>query len=118
MWRRRPRRTLERVCSRPRGADADVRGGATAWHGGHTQTPGSVARATLEAARLSGIVTGAQSYVVEETRRDASARSASYEAVSPEAVRHHSAAAALPVDEIVKVADTIVVRPDPAAAAA
>jgi hypothetical protein len=41
-----------------------------------------------------------------------------YEAVNPEAIRHHSAAAALPVDEILKVADVAVVRPDPAATAA
>jgi hypothetical protein len=38
--------------------------------------------------------------------------------VNPEAIRHHSAAAVLPVDEILKVADVTVVRPDPAAAAA
>jgi len=36
-----------------------------------------------------------------------------YQASSPEAVRRHAAAAGLPVDEIVKVADTIE-RPDPA----
>ena len=41
-----------------------------------------------------------------------------YEAVSPEALRHHAATAVLPVDEIVKVVDNVVVRPDPAAAAA
>jgi hypothetical protein len=41
-----------------------------------------------------------------------------YRAASPEAVRRHSASAQLPVDEIVKVADVIVVRPDQAAAAA
>ena len=36
-----------------------------------------------------------------------------YEASSPEAIRRHAAAADLPVDEIVKVADTVIVRPDP-----
>jgi hypothetical protein len=36
-----------------------------------------------------------------------------YEASSPEAIRRHAAAADLPVDEIVLVADTVVVRPDP-----
>ena len=40
-----------------------------------------------------------------------------YQASSPEAVRRHARAAELPVDEIVKVADTVVVRPDPAAVA-
>lgn len=37
-----------------------------------------------------------------------------YQASSPEAIRRHSTAAGLPVDEIVAVADTLVVRPDPA----
>jgi hypothetical protein len=36
-----------------------------------------------------------------------------YEADSPEAIRAHAQAAVLPVDEIVPVADTVVVRPDP-----
>jgi hypothetical protein len=37
-----------------------------------------------------------------------------YEADSPEAIRAHAAAADLPVDEVVPIADTVVVRPDPA----
>jgi hypothetical protein len=41
-----------------------------------------------------------------------------YEATSPEAVRKHASLADLPVDEIVPIADTVVVRPDPAPAAA
>ena len=38
-----------------------------------------------------------------------------YEASSPEAIREHAARAGLPVDEIIPVADTVLVRPDPAA---
>ena len=41
-----------------------------------------------------------------------------YEASSPEAIRHHAKLADLPVDEILAVADTVVVRPDPQPAAA
>lgn len=41
-----------------------------------------------------------------------------YEATSPEAVRRHASLAELPVDEIIRVADTVVVRPDPSPAAA
>jgi hypothetical protein len=37
-----------------------------------------------------------------------------YEADSPEAIRAHAQAADLPVDEIVPIADTVIVRPDPA----
>jgi sporulation protein YlmC with PRC-barrel domain len=36
-----------------------------------------------------------------------------YEAASPEAIRKHASVADLPVDEIVAVADTVIVRPDP-----
>ena len=36
-----------------------------------------------------------------------------YQASSPEAIRSHAYRAGLPVDEIVAVADTVVVRPDP-----
>jgi hypothetical protein len=36
-----------------------------------------------------------------------------YEATSPEAIRKHASLADLPVDEIVPVASTVVVRPDP-----
>ena len=40
-----------------------------------------------------------------------------YQASSPEAIRDHAARAELPVDEIIPVADTVIVRPDPEAAA-
>jgi thiamine biosynthesis protein ThiC len=41
-----------------------------------------------------------------------------YQATSPEAIRRHASMADLPVDEIVAVADTVIVRPDPAPVAA
>jgi hypothetical protein len=37
-----------------------------------------------------------------------------YQASSPEAIRDHASRADLPVDEIIPVADTVLVRPDPA----
>ena len=36
-----------------------------------------------------------------------------YEATSPEAIRKHAELADLPVDEIIGIADTVIVRPDP-----
>jgi hypothetical protein len=36
-----------------------------------------------------------------------------YEATGPEAIREHASRADLPVDEIVPIADTVVVREDP-----
>jgi sporulation protein YlmC with PRC-barrel domain len=41
-----------------------------------------------------------------------------YQASSPEAIREHAERAGLPVDEIIAVADTVIVREDPAPAAA
>ena len=41
-----------------------------------------------------------------------------YEATSPEAIRKHADLAELPVDEIIAVADTVIVRPDPVQATA
>lgn len=39
------------------------------------------------------------------------------EATSPEAIHEHASRADLPVTEIIPIADTVVVRPDPVAAA-
>lgn len=36
-----------------------------------------------------------------------------YQATSPEAIREHAERADLPVDEIVPVADTVIIHPDP-----
>jgi hypothetical protein len=41
-----------------------------------------------------------------------------YQASSPEAIRDHAARADLPVDEIIPIVDTVVVRADPQEAAA
>lgn len=39
-----------------------------------------------------------------------------YEASSPEAIREHASCAELPVDEVVPIVDTALVRPDPQSA--
>jgi thiamine biosynthesis protein ThiC len=36
-----------------------------------------------------------------------------YQATSPEAIMEHARRADLPADEVIKVADTVLVRPDP-----
>ena len=41
-----------------------------------------------------------------------------YQATSPEALREHATRADLPLDEVIPVADTVLVRPDPEPAAA
>jgi thiamine biosynthesis protein ThiC len=40
-----------------------------------------------------------------------------YQASSPEKIREHAERSDLPVSEIIEVADTVIVRPDPEAAA-
>jgi len=40
-----------------------------------------------------------------------------YEASSPEKIHEHASRADLPVTEIIPIADTVIVRPDPVAAA-
>jgi hypothetical protein len=71
----------------------------------------AVERSALEGQRVSD-VRWTRSYVLEEA--DGGLGSVClYEADSADAIRSHAAAARLPVTEIVKVADTVVVRPDP-----
>jgi hypothetical protein len=41
-----------------------------------------------------------------------------YEATSEQAIRDHADVADLPVDEVIPVADTVIIRPDPEPAAA
>jgi len=41
-----------------------------------------------------------------------------YQATSPEAIRKHASLADLPVDEIIPIADTVIVREDPQPATA
>ena len=70
-------------------------------------------RSTAVGERLPDEVRWIRSYVTAE--QDGSVGTICiYEAASPEAIRLHADQANLPVDEIVKVADTVIVRPDPA----
>jgi len=58
-----------------------------------------------------------RSYVLDE-ENGALGTVCIYEASSPEAIREHASRAELPVDEIVPIADTVIVRPDPKPATA
>jgi hypothetical protein len=61
---------------------------------------------------MAGDVSWIRSYVLEDPDGTIGTICI-YQAVSPEAIRAHASAAGLPVDEIVTVGDTLVVRPDP-----
>ncbi len=58
-----------------------------------------------------------RSYVLEEDS-GAVGTVCIYQASSPEAIREHASRADLPADEIVAVADTVIVREDPSPATA
>ena len=77
----------------------------------------AAARSTVEGERLSDDVRWIRSYVTAETDGRVGTVCI-YQATSPEAIRRHAAAAELPVDEIVKVGDTVIVRSDPEPVAA
>ena len=77
----------------------------------------AAARATEEGDKMPDDIRWIRSYVLAETTGELGIVCI-YQASSPEAIRSHAYRAGLPVDEIVAVADTVIVRPDPAALAA
>ena len=58
-----------------------------------------------------------RSYVLEEGD-SAVGTVCIYQATSPEAIREHASRADLPADEVIRVADTVIMRPDPEPASA
>ena len=72
----------------------------------------AAARSTAEGERTPDDIRWIRSYVLREA--DGSVGTVCiYEASSPEAIRRHAAVAELPVDEIIVVGETVIVRPDP-----
>lgn len=84
-------------------------------------TPGDLetaaARSSAEGDKPGSGVRWIRSYVLAEDSGDVGTVCI-YEAESPEAIRAHAESADLPVDEVIPVADTVIVRPDPVAAKA
>ena len=66
---------------------------------------------------MSDDVRWIRSYVLEE-RGGSVGTVCIYQATSPEAIRKHASLADLPLDEIIRIADTVTVRPDPQAVSA
>ena len=72
-------------------------------------------RSTAEGDNMPDDVRWIRSYVLAET--DGTVGTVCiYQGSSPEAIRDHAQRAGLPADEIIEVADTVFVRPDPAPA--
>jgi hypothetical protein len=74
-------------------------------------------RSAAEGDKMADDIRWIRSYVLEEPTGEVGTVCI-YQASSPEAIRAHATRAGLPVDEIVAVADTVIVRPDPAPVAA
>ena len=77
----------------------------------------AAARSTSVGEEMPDDIRWIRSYVLEEDGGSVGTVCI-YEASSIEAVREHALRADLPVDEVIPVADTVVIRPDPAAASA
>ena len=77
----------------------------------------AAARSMAEGDKMPDDIRWIRSYVLEEGGGSVGTVCI-YQASSPDAIRKHAGAADLPVDEIIKVADTVLVRPDPEPAAA
>ena len=73
-------------------------------------------RSTEVGEQMRDDVRWIRSYVLEEAAGSVGTVCI-YEAGSPEAIRRHAGQAGLPVDEIIEVAGTVIVRPDPVPAA-
>ena len=72
----------------------------------------AAARSTEEGDKTPDDIRWIRSYVLAEPSGELGTVCI-YQASSPEAIRTHAYRAGLPVDEIVAVADTVIVRPDP-----
>ncbi len=70
-------------------------------------------RSSTEGEKPGSGVRWIRSYVLAEGRGDLGTLCI-YEAESPEAIRAHAESVGMPADEITPIADTVVLRPDPA----
>ena len=70
-------------------------------------------RSTAEGDKEGSGVRWIRTYVVVEDNGELGSVCI-YQGDSPEAIRAHADASGMPADEITRVADTVVVRPDPA----
>ncbi len=72
----------------------------------------AAARSTKAGEDMPDDIQWIRSYVLEEASGDLGTVCI-YQASSEEAIREHAEAADLPISEIIPIADTVIVRPDP-----
>jgi hypothetical protein len=82
------------------------------WHSSD-ELAEAAARSTATGEEMASEVRWIRSYVLDEDGGALGTVCIS-EATNPEAIRTHAARAVLPVDEVLPIADTVVLRPDPA----
>ena len=70
-------------------------------------------RSTRAGEEMADEVRWIRSYVLEEGDSGAVGTVCIYQANDEDAIRRHGDLARLPVDEVIPVADTVIVRPDP-----
>jgi hypothetical protein len=74
-------------------------------------------RSALEGEKTPGDVRWIRSYVIAEGDGTLGTVCV-YQASNPEAIFDHARRAGLPADEVIRVGDTVIVRPDPESVAA
>jgi hypothetical protein len=87
------------------------------WRSGEELEEAAGRSAKVGDEQMSDDIRWIRSYVLEEEGGSVGTVCI-YQATSPEAIRKHAGLADLPADEIIPIADTVVVRPDPEPAAA
>ncbi|MFL5896454.1 MAG: DUF4242 domain-containing protein [Thermoleophilaceae bacterium] len=86
------------------------------WRSGDELEKAAAKSSQVGDEEMSDDIRWIRSYVLEEGQGLGTV--CIYQASSPEKIREHAERAGLPVSEIIKVADTVIVRPDPQPAAA
>ncbi len=84
------------------------------WRSGE-ELEAAAARSTQVGDEMPDDIRWIRSYVLDEGAGSVGTVCI-YEASSPEAIRKHAERAGLPVDEVIPIVDTVIVRPDPQAA--
>ena len=87
------------------------------WPGASELQTAAARSAQVGDEEMSDQVRWIRSYVIDEGEGELGTVCI-YQGVSAEAIREHAARAGLPADEVIPVADTVLVRPDPQPAVA
>jgi len=85
-----------------------------AWPSGE-ELEAAAARSTEAATEMAGDVSWIRTYVLAEEGGSLGTVCV-YQATSEDKVREHAACAGIPADEILSVADLLIIKPDPVAA--